>query len=106
MTWNDHYDEQKATPASDTWRKSRNTKKDTKRWCRGKVGVAHTPEVRFDKFFAGRQVCHERTAEWAIRLSGPGWKCFHQKVCTNCGKITQHWLTDTKECPVWQEQNT
>lgn len=68
------------------------SRKDTKRWCRGKVGVEHQPmiEPRRD---GG---CH------AILWGGPPhedhWFCMHQEVCMECGKILDVWLPRNR-CP-------
>jgi hypothetical protein len=51
------------------------SKKDTKKWCRGKIGVEHEPEcVDYDQ--------HKRSA------IGSSWKLL---VCKNCNKELDYW---------------
>jgi hypothetical protein len=51
------------------------SKKDTKKWCRGRVGVEHTPVcVDYD--------AHKRTTFTS------GWKIL---VCSACNKQLDHW---------------
>lgn len=59
-------------------------RKNTRRWCRGKVGVPHTLAVREGD-------PKERVPEWFKRC-GPNpwtgrWRCAEQEYCTSCGKI-------------------
>lgn len=52
------------------------SKKDTKKWCRGKVGVPHKPVcVAYDS--------HKRT-----NLRVPEWKIL---LCSECKKELDHW---------------
>jgi hypothetical protein len=66
------------------------SKKDTRRWCRGKVGVPHSTVLQL----AAYAVAFKRTCQatkdgtwWAQRAP---WACHHQRVCETCGKITDH----------------
>lgn len=76
-------------------------KKNTKEWCRGKVGRHHEVEVRLDPQIvsmnerAGRATtCHR----WAYGSNEYRiWLCYHQIICVNCGKILNHSLGD--DCP-------
>ena len=63
-------------------------RKDRTRWCRGKVGVEHTPVLRPRDPGWGDQerVCHRY--RWAEHL----WVCYEQIVCTSCGKILKDGL--------------
>lgn len=47
--------------------------KNRKRWCRGKVGVEHTPECRD----------YQDVKNWRAGTMLNGWKLL---VCTACGK--------------------
>ena len=47
------------------------SKKNTKRWCRGKVGVAH---------------------DFAWHLDYKGRKGWHEETCKNCGKSRDYWI--------------
>lgn len=81
--------EHKAAPA----------RKDTRRWCRGKVGREHTLAIVRDDYgwHVGRK-CQEPS--WL-----PGyWSCHHQERCTTCGKILRPSLP-REQCPQWMEAN-
>lgn len=85
-------------------------KKNTKKWCRGKVGVEHVLDIRKGRYFESlgdRVICRWR-ATWKGWSHGgwdaldPKWLCFHEEYCVNCGKITRTQL-DPKECPNFHE---
>jgi hypothetical protein len=85
-------------------------KKNTRRWCRGKVGVEHQLEVRLDeRTTAWRQHMHPDRPlcyrpDWLAQGGRSGrrpeswsWMCSHIRVCTVCGKIFDQFLGT--ECP-------
>ena len=75
-------------------------KKDTRHWCKGKVGVPHQPEVNRQSY-AGSWPCREPSAWFKVqyhRRSYRPWWCYHQIACRVCGKILAHQL-DWRECP-------
>ena len=75
-------------------------RKDTKHWCKGKVGREHKPELIVHHAYSSIMMrCHE--LKW-MTWSGQ-WSCRHAFKCTACGKYTKTWLT-REECPTWQEQ--
>lgn len=86
---------------SDEWRpKASQKRKDTKHWCKGKVGREHTPEVGLSKWPYNRNICGT-AADIYSWDNGPfrnRWVCRHELVCTSCGKIIKHTL-DRDECP-------
>lgn len=63
-------------------------RKDTKRWCCGKEGREHTPEVVRDKSFGFRDKCVDRAF----------LPCIHLEQCSECGKVLRRWLP-IEECP-------
>lgn len=65
------------------------SKKDTKRWCKGKQGNEHKPAiVKISQF--------ERFA-WSCNPAS--WHgCFHHEVCSVCGKELRYSI-DPSECP-------
>jgi hypothetical protein len=66
-------------------------RKDTKRWCKGKVGREHKAEIVRDPqliWRAGTKCQHQ--AQWL--------PCTHLERCTECGKILRRWLP-VEECP-------
>ena len=93
------------------------SKKDRKKWCRGKVGVEHEPEIRLNKISAWRRARGEKRYVglrvrcgwtmflWRLRLRKDDaaadvtrWSCDHERACKNCGKILDAVLT-RKDCP-------
>lgn len=89
------------------------SKKDRKKWCRGKVGVEHQPVIRLSRFAlaqeerlrsSGRPT---RTCEWRVyavrgelrpermRVS---FSCRHERGCSVCGKVLE-WVLAVKDCP-------
>lgn len=91
------YDEQPRRPKS---------KKDTRRWCKGKVGREHHGAIIIPKnhySFAQinkRDVCFEtvKFSHWedGKRVVVPAWSCGHSLVCVKCGK---HLEWRSKICP-------
>jgi hypothetical protein len=67
------------------------TGKNTKRWCRGKVGVEHKTECRD----------YYDTKRWGIGTTVRNWKLL---VCTVCGKELDTWLGGRKNKPAWATQ--
>lgn len=73
-------------------------KKNTKRWCKGKVGREHVPEITKSNYGYG-MIC--KYPSWTIRGSGERVKvyiCWHQKSCKVCGKVLE-WTLYKDECP-------
>lgn len=66
-------------------------KKDTKRWCRGKVGVEHEPIVRKRAGY-----WHDKPCRGSV-VSLDWLACNHEEACVNCGKILK-WALG-KDCP-------
>jgi hypothetical protein len=75
-------------------------KKNTAKWCRGKVGVWHEIEIVKSKYFPNNG-CGWRTVLW--KSNEMRYSCFHQKSCKNCGKVVDYFLDDKKECPDYKE---
>jgi hypothetical protein len=69
-------------------------KKDRAKWCRGKVGVEHTPEVMIPVNSWSRSF--GRTCG-PISWDPTRWACYHSLVCTTCGKHLSHRVT-VEEC--------
>lgn len=79
-------DERNAKP-DDASTLSASKRKDTKRWCRGKVGVEHRPECR-------------RYNE-TKRQDLPGLNSWRVLVCSECGKELATWYGTKKNKPEW-----
>lgn len=58
-------------------------RKDTKRWCKGKVGREHFTAIQRSQIFGIDHPCH-------VGYMGK-WVCYHNVVCTVCGKILKEW---------------
>ena len=83
------------------------SRKNRRKWCRGKVGVRHVLGQPTLKSWAqaayGRRVATYATCHWVKWSKAPYWICHHEIKCTTCGKIMQHWIPKT-ECPNYQPQ--
>lgn len=102
--WAFEQDKPKNTPLPDPSPAKRAPgKKDTKHWCRGKVGVPHEPEVTLDHNYG--LVCRpHRYYNWRL-TSVPreqrfywAWSCRHRITCKNCGKVLEYNIP-VKTCP-------
>lgn len=106
MTWDEVAD--KAPPADDSWRKSP-AKKNTKAWCKGKIGRAHIPEIRVSSYHSSMyekypcRVVESFGRYWLGSDSDLGdnrrWVCYHEEYCSNCGKILTPSGIEIKQCP-------
>lgn len=74
------------------------SRKNTRRWCRGKVGVEHDRATRVSRNVTYRltrdptsRVCYR--PEWYPT----SWWCNHEHYCTVCGKILRWSLGE--DCP-------
>lgn len=92
-------------------------KKNTRRWCRGKVGREHEPEIRYTKWHDSSVAAgFERGCVWVpfyrYRRSEDGgrtreisrwwWSCQHELGCSVCGKILVARLG--RKCPEFRER--
>lgn len=71
-------------------------KKNTREWCKGKVGRHHEVEMRRAPHVSDDTGCHR----WPYGDEDSKiWLCYHQIYCVNCGKVLTHALGD--DCPDW-----
>jgi hypothetical protein len=85
-------------------RKSK-ARKNTRRWCRGKVGLEHRPVLDYRSFiksYRDEPYCRVPPS-WSP--SKMDWWCRHVEKCSECGKILRHKL-NVGECPDLPEQET
>lgn len=75
-------------------------KKDTKRWCRGKVGVEHEIETRLESAILWRDKTTPCGWSYGARNRKSWFWCAHEDKCTRCGKTL--WLKP-EDCPDWTE---
>jgi hypothetical protein len=81
-----------------------NKRKPTNKWCKGKVGREHTPELVINHNYTrpGWTCGWKEIMAWRNGERGH-WKwhysCKHSYRCTTCGKYTEDWLKNKEECP-------
>lgn len=73
-------------PVSERVRPQR-SKKNTRKWCKGKVGVEHSVETVRHHYYSHHRQCHW----WEFGVGRYGhtersWICYHAERCTVCGK--------------------
>lgn len=68
----------------------RGRRKNTARWCRGKVGVAHVPVIVLGQY-GGTKGCGPSNG----LPDNARWVCWHIEACQTCGKH----LKSTVPCP-------
>lgn len=86
---------------SDAWHKSP-SKKDTRRWCKGKVGREHVFEIRKQRWAIALHRELRCGFGQGIFADDTGWTCYHERFCVNCGKV--FWY-DKFECPERKESD-
>lgn len=67
-------------------------KKDTKRWCKGKIGREHVNVIGKGNWGLGSNLDLCRPSPLF------GWWCAHVLKCEKCGKINQRFLSK-EQCP-------
>jgi hypothetical protein len=87
----------------------RHTRRSTKQWCKGKVGVEHASEITLDRYTESlRRYPRQDGSESKWRQCGwinwswrrnESWhyNCRHRRRCANCGKILNR--LEDRECP-------
>lgn len=97
-----HWDKSK-DEKRDAITRQTNKRKSTAKWCKGKVGVEHQPELVIN-----HNMTHLKPCSWRVLYRFRGgerevWRwlyyCKHSYKCTNCGKYTEVWLKNKEECP-------
>jgi hypothetical protein len=83
-------------------------KKNTKRWCKGKVGVEHQPVINMTNYYYAKcnkpnYLITSREYSFEDEVRNPRffsriWSCCHQIQCQMCGKILEHYLA-WYDCP-------
>jgi hypothetical protein len=76
---------------SDSWRKTP-AKKDTRKWCKGKVGRQHETALRIQRYLIPLRrstQCGPRNGHSLFWGGGNDetWVCYHEQYCVKCGKI-------------------
>ena len=82
-------------------------KKNTRKWCKGKVGREHTPEIvvpvnAYTRSVRRNQACHEigwwDQAEKVWHRDGQ-WSCAQALVCSTCQKVIKPMVDDCPDRP-------
>lgn len=86
------YDIDGMTTVTDHRRGRHRARKDTRRWCGGKPGRAHTIDIRLAQIavdFSHRCTVapYPRTPFSSEIAPGLWWICWEQRYCTACGKM-------------------
>lgn len=74
----------------------RSAPKNTRKWCKGKVGREHIPSI-IKKPTWGDDKCHY--SNWKSARTGRFlgyWICNHREICERCGKVLK-WRVDCPE---------
>lgn len=92
-------------------------RKNTKLYCKGKVGRAHVPEIRYEKGRDPNNKWHQCrfVSPYSLGLypkgtKAPVWWCFHEWYCANCGKILNrykngwHGGVGKEACPTYRSR--
>ncbi len=89
-------------PADDSWKRTPHRRKDTKRWCKGHIGRAHTPEIRTNTRWTRTYSCGLPRESAFNTLFGrdADWTCYHEEACTTCGKVLRYSIAKN-ECPTF-----
>lgn len=79
-----------------------NRKKKTAKWCKGKQGVEHVPEVVVNHNLQNRECKWFTTYLWRGGKRAEPWRtfwsCSHATRCANCGKYINY-LGLGEDCP-------
>lgn len=79
-----------------------NKRKSTAKWCKGKVGREHDPELVINHNFTWSGCRWNTSRFWSQKTWNEGpWRysCRHAYRCKGCGKYTEYVLKDVTQCP-------
>jgi hypothetical protein len=81
-------------------------KKNTRRWCKGKVGREHVPQITGDRRWLSLGSCRPAPDWWPkVKWRKNNWDCRHREVCVKCGKVLREgYELAPQECPVWRQR--
>jgi hypothetical protein len=80
-------------------------RKNTRAWCKGKVGRPHTVQIVYPPNAFRRSCSWADYASWRTGEKTMRWCCHHGEVCTVCGKVlrvSHGWFggdLELLECP-------
>ena len=79
-------------------------RKDTRSWCKGKVGVGHAPELVLSPPVLTRWACEWSPGLWSSEDGSfpVKWRCCHREICQRCSKVLREpWELKRAECPAY-----
>jgi len=81
-------------------------RKDTRSWCRGKVGTEHIPVIVIDHtaphFTPGPQCEWKASWDWRTNAYFVYWACPHHEICGQCQKVLRdRFNVLAHECPFY-----
>lgn len=100
MSWDKTKDELRDQVVRQT-----NKRKSTARWCKGKEGREHVPELVVNHNYnrGNRWTCRWQEVMRYHNHERQHWRwyyfCRHSYKCVNCGKYTEDRLKNVEECP-------
>jgi hypothetical protein len=75
------------------------SRKDKKRWCKGRVGRPHEPVISSDpKYGSACKIWNYGVINKGKIEPHSRYMCYHVIQCKNCGKILK-WALTEGECP-------
>lgn len=102
--WDDEVAKRDAPPPPDV--APHRSRKNTRRWCRGKVSIEHIigePTRKTWVYAVYGQRDNRGACHWVYWGKKPHWICHHEVRCTRCGKIMKRYLVKN-ECPDYIQQ--
>lgn len=85
--------------------KRRSKRKDTGKWCKGKVGREHVWKIAKTNWAINQECKYYNGVDWRTGESYRHWKCWHLHVCANCGKHGDEWFGLGTKCPDFHAVN-
>lgn len=87
------------------------SRKDRRRWCRGKVGVGHNVDYAYQKDHRWRTTADRALprCRWHYNKYNNKWwwHCEHTRACTECGRIFDgKWSGLGRKCPDYKPRET
>ena len=73
-------------------------KKNTKKWCKGKVGREHVLHITKGNYGSFSECKDPRWRIYGSEDFLERYLCWHQRSCKVCGKVLE-WSLDKSECP-------
>lgn len=76
-----------------------NRRKNTRKWCKGKRGVKHTPILSKESYKCYWYAYYA----WDSKEENATYQCNHKKSCSVCGIVLEWSIVDKTECPHYRD---